>query len=109
MSKPLSRRDAMKRLVVLCGAAGALREIRPAAAAEAEHLSPSDPTAAALKYIPDAKTVDAKQYPSYQPGQSCGTCLQLQAGTDPTWRPCNLFPGKLVNVNGWCQVWVKKS
>ena len=109
MNKPISRRDAVKRLVALCGASAALRESRPAAAAEATHLEPNDPTAAALKYVPDAKKVDAKQFPSYQPGQTCGTCLQLQEGADPTWRPCNLFPGKLVNVNGWCQVWVKKS
>ena len=23
------------------------------------------------------------------------------------WRPCNLFPGKMVKNPGWCKVWVK--
>ena len=24
------------------------------------------------------------------------------------WRPCQIFPGKLVNAKGWCSVWAPK-
>jgi hypothetical protein len=112
MSEPISqsRRDALKQFVLLCGAAGALQVTRSAqAAADASHLSPTDPTAQALSYHEDAKTVDAKQFPTYQPGQMCSTCLQLQGTAGDAYRPCNIFAGKLVNANGWCKVWVKKG
>lgn len=70
-------------------------------------LTEADPTAQALHYHADAKKVDAKAFPTYKPDQTCGNCVQLQAGTGNE-RGCNLFPGKSVNVGGWCQVWVKK-
>ena len=47
--------------------------------------------------------------PTYQPGQMCNTCLQLQGKAGDAYRPCNIFAGKLVNANGWCKVWVKKA
>jgi len=98
-----SRRDALKQLAVLCGAVGALQMSRSADAADLPHLVPSDPTAQALSYHEDAKTVDVKQFPTYQPGQMCSTCLQLQGNAGDAWRPCNIFAGKLVNANGWCK------
>lgn len=104
-----TRRDALKQLLLVCGAAGALQVNRSAAAADMPHLVPSDPTAVALAYHDDAKSVDAKQFPTYQPGQLCSTCLQLQGNAGDAWRPCNIFAGKLVNANGWCKVWVKKA
>ena len=114
MSEPIShsRRDALKQFVLLCGAAGALQVSRPtaaAAAADLPHLAPNDPTAKALSYHEDAKTVDAKQFSTYQPGQTCSNCLQLQGNAGDQWRPCNIFAGKLVNADGWCKVWVKKT
>ena len=109
MSEPIShsRRDALKQFVMLCGAAGALRHARRQPSCRTS--SPTDPTAQALGYHDDAKTVDAKQFPTYQPGQLCSTCLQLQGNAGDAWRPCNIFAGKLVNANGWCKVWVKKA
>jgi len=111
MSESMShtRRDALKQLLLLCGAAGALQVNRPAQAADMPHLLPSDPTAQALAYHDDAKSVDAKQFPTFQPGQTCSTCLQLQGNAGDAWRPCNIIAGKLVNANGWCKVWVKKA
>jgi High potential iron-sulfur protein len=111
MSEPIShsRRDALKQFVMLCGAAGVMQASRSAQAADATHLTPTDPAAQALAYHEDAKTVDAKQFPTYQPGQMCSTCLQLQGNAGDAYRPCNIFPGKLVNANGWCKVWVKKA
>ena len=34
------------------------------------------------------------------------SATQVKAGE--TYIPCNIFPGKLVNANGWCKVWVKR-
>ena len=109
MSDNISRRDALKRFVLLAGTTGTLYEVRSAEAADLPHVAPDDPTAVALKYHADAKTVDPKANPTYQPGQSCSNCLQLQGTAGQPWRPCNLFPGKLVDANGWCSVWVKKT
>jgi hypothetical protein len=103
-----SRRDALKGFALLCGA-GTLGAERGAQAAELPHLSPQDPTAKALGYTEDAKGVDSKKYPTYKAGQTCGTCLQLQGNPGDAYRPCNIFAGKAVNANGWCQVWVKKA
>jgi hypothetical protein len=105
----ISRRDALQRLVLLCVAAGALVTAADAQAADLPHLTPEDPTAKALGYHDDAKTVDAKQFGTYQAGQTCSTCLQLQGAAGQSWRPCSIFPGKAVNAGGWCQVWVKKA
>jgi hypothetical protein len=111
MSDFLSRRAALKRLALLAGAlgAGAAASAPDALAAELPHLTPDDPTAQALGYHDDASKVDAKDFPTYKPGQKCATCLQLQGQAGDPWRPCNLFPGRLVNANGWCRVWVAKS
>ena len=106
MSEPLSRRDALVQIALLAGTAGACRAAH--AAAEPPHLQPKDPTAVALGYNEDATKVDVTQFPNYKSGQTCATCLQLKGESGQPWRPCNLFPGKLVNANGWCRVWVKR-
>ncbi len=71
-------------------------------------LKPTEPLAMALSYFEDAGKVDAKKFPTYKPGQLCSNCLQLTGKAGDEWRPCNLFPGKLVHANGWCKVYVKK-
>lgn len=108
MSAPVSRRDALKHLALVVGAAGALRSVDTRAATP-ERLTTTDPTASALGYHEDAKTVDAKQFSNYKPGQSCSNCAQLQGKDGEAYRPCAIFSGKLVNANGWCRVWVAKS
>ncbi|HTT41682.1 MAG TPA: high-potential iron-sulfur protein [Steroidobacteraceae bacterium] len=109
MSHPFSRRDALKGIALVVGAAGAVRSIPQAAAADAPHLSPTDPTAQALHYTDNAKSVDAKAFPTFTPDQRCANCLQFQGKAGDAWGPCNIFAGKAVNANGWCQVWVKKA
>jgi len=109
MSQSFSRRDALKGLALAVGAAGTLRSVREARADALPHLSPTDPTAQALGYHDDAKSVSAKDFPTYQAGQMCSTCMQLQGTAGDAYRPCNIFPGKAVNANGWCKVWVKKA
>lgn len=107
MSQSFSRRDALKGIAVVVST-GAIAS-RTARADEAPHLSPTDPTAQALGYHESAKSVEAKDFPTYQPDQMCSTCLQLQGNAGDAWRPCTIFAGKLVNANGWCKVWVKKA
>ena len=109
MSDPLSRRDALKKLALLVGALGAAEVSQQAGAAELPHLQPDDPNAQALGYHTMASQVDPKLFPTYKAGEHCGNCLQLQGQEGQTWRPCNLFPGQLVNADGWCRVWVAKS
>jgi hypothetical protein len=109
MSETLSRRAALKKLALLLGATGAAQLSRPARAADMPHLTATDPNAMALGYHEQASGVDAKQFPTYRHGQSCDSCLQLQGRPGEPWRPCNLFPGQLVNAQGWCRVWVPKS
>ena len=108
MSHSFSRRDALKGIALVVGAAGVVaRDVRAADAPP--HLTESDPTAQALGYHDSAKTVAAKDFPTYQAGQMCSTCAQLTGNAGDAWRPCNIFAGKLVNANGWCKVWVKKA
>jgi hypothetical protein len=71
-------------------------------------LDEKDTLAVAMGYVHDAKKVDANKTPQYKPGSTCANCLQLTGKPGDEWRPCNIFPGKLVNANGWCKVWVPK-
>lgn len=82
--------------------------IRTASAEAAPHLNEKDPTAVAMGYVQDAKKVDPAKEAQFKPGSHCATCLQLTGKEGDEWRPCNIFPGKLVNVNGWCRAWVAK-
>jgi len=59
-------------------------------------------TAMALKYTEEAPEEKKKA------GQICSTCQFLQADSGD-WRPCQLFPGKVVAAKGWCVSWMKKS
>jgi len=81
-----------------------------ALAQELPHVSLDDPTAKALLYTNDATTVDTSNplAARYQAGQTCHNCVQLQGDDGPEWRPCALFPGKSVNVGGWCSAWAMK-
>ena len=130
MNGRMSRREALKNLALGAGtllvagtagaagtagtagaagtasAAGAAKP--PPASGSLPHLVSTDPLAIALAYHESASTVDATKFPTYKPDQKCTTCLQLTGKVGDPWRPCNLFPGKLVNAEGWCKVWVKK-
>jgi hypothetical protein len=108
----LSRRIAITGLAFAGCAWAELIEGQKAAAASSNlpHLSAStDPTAAALHYVEDASTVDRKKFANFQPSQSCSTCLHLKGAAGDPWRPCETYPGKLVSVKGWCQIWAKKG
>jgi hypothetical protein len=108
-SNSMSRRDALKGFVLLCGGAGTLAATREAQAADLPHLSAEDPTAKALGYHEDNKTVEKAKFATYAAGQQCSTCMQFQGKPGDAFGGCNIFAGKAVNANGWCQVWVKKA
>jgi len=81
---------------------------RAAAQGSQPHLDEKDPLAVAMAYVHDVKKVDANKTPQYKKGAHCANCMQIQGKDGEEWRGCNIFPGKLVNANGWCKVWVAK-
>jgi hypothetical protein len=59
----------------------------------------------AVGYVENASRVDPKKYPDYVRGSNCENCLQLQGTAGTAYRPCSLFPAKLVAAAGWCSAW----
>lgn len=78
---------------------------RQARAADLPHLTLDDPTAKALNYTED----NTKAPAPHVAGQSCANCNFFQGGVKDAWGPCQLFPGKAVNRNGWCASYAKKA
>lgn len=79
-----------------------------ALAAGLPHLTESDPTAAALHYHQNAAKAPRKSKPNMPADkQFCHNCMFVKANKGE-WRPCQIFPGKLVNANGWCASWTHK-
>ncbi len=117
--KPMSksRRDAVK---IMLGTAAAIPVINmvgfgTARAEEipADAVALDDMTAQALKYHHDAE--ESERVASARPGlppeeQNCENCnfLQEEIG-EGDWKGCQLFPGKLINLNGWCASWTMKA
>ena len=86
-----------------------LRPGSPAQAQELVRLEESDPMAQSLKYTHDASTVDAASRPNPAAEQVCANCALIQGEDGEQWRPCQIFPGKLINADGWCSVWAPKA
>ena len=80
---------------------------REAVAQDMPKLEESDPIAQSLKYVHDSSSVDPAARANPAPEQDCANCALLQ-GDSGDWRACSIFPGKLVNANGWCSVWAPK-
>lgn len=116
MSK--SRRDAVK---LMLGTAAAIPVVNlvgfgtARADAPANAVAATDPTAIALKYNADATQSDRAA--AARPGapveeQNCANCQFKVAdapGAGGDWAGCSLFPGKLINMNGWCASWTLKA
>lgn len=64
-----------------------------------EQVKLDDPTAVALKYVHESKVE----------GNNCANCQYIQGEDGKEWRPCGIFPGKVVNAKGWCSAWMKKA
>jgi len=100
----ISRRKALQNLGLAAGFSAALTW-RPTRSAEPVRLDVKDPAAIALGYVENVAQVDIKKYPTFVQGSNCENCLQLQGSAGNNYRPCSLFPGKLVSVSGWCKGW----
>jgi hypothetical protein len=102
--RSVSRRAAVKMLALRAAGAAVFAD-RCIAGGEPIKLDVNYPAALALGYVENAAAVDLKTYPAYVPGSNCDNCLQLQGAPGNNYRPCGLFPGKLVSVRGWCSGW----
>jgi High potential iron-sulfur protein len=100
----VTRREVIKNLSLAAGLSAALPRLQ-AQSAEPARLDVKDPAAIAVGYVENAGQVDTKKYPAYVKGSNCENCLQLQGSAGDNYRPCGLFPGKLVSVSGWCTAW----
>jgi hypothetical protein len=81
----------------------------PAApAGELPRLEESATLAVALGYRHDATQADKAKYPRYAAGQMCKGCIQWKGTATDAWAGCGIFPGKLVNANGWCSTYLPK-
>jgi len=100
----ITRREIIRNLSLAAGWSAVLpgRQTRGAAP---PRLEVKDPAAVALGYVENAAQVDVKKYPGFVKGSTCENCLQLQGSAGNNYRPCSLFPGKLVSVSGWCKSW----
>ncbi len=95
-------------LSAVAAAAPLVYRARPAEAQDLPKLSVDDPMAQSLNYVNDASKVDPADRPNPAPEQQCSNCALVQ-GEEGEWRQCQIFPGKLVNANGWCSVWAPKA
>ncbi|MGB5246111.1 MAG: high-potential iron-sulfur protein [Woeseia sp.] len=107
MSK-IARRQFMK-VSAVAAAACFVRPGKEAIAQEMPHLTEDDPTAQAMKYVHDYTTVDPATRANPAENQHCANCALIQGEDGAAWRPCAIFPGKLVNADGWCSVWAPKG
>jgi len=82
---------------------------RTSYASELPHLAEDDAMAQSMKYTHDASSVDPSSRANPAADQTCANCALVQGNDGEAWRPCQIFPGKSVNANGWCSVWAPKS
>lgn len=108
---PLSK-IARRKFIQLSAVAAAGCLIQPGREARAQdlpHLTVDDPMANAMKYTHDSSSVDPATRANPAADQTCANCALLQGNDGDEWRPCQIFPGKAVNVKGWCSVWAPKA
>ena len=108
-----TRREFLKAAAVgaaVLPAASAAVRSAPAAASEGmPKLALDDAAAMALGYVHDVADVDTARFPRFEEGQVCSNCRLISGDADAEWRPCSIFPGKLVANGGWCSAWVAKG
>ena len=99
---PINRRNLIK----LCTATTAGLVIARTSYAQDNILSPDDPTAVALGYYADHTAVDTARWTRKTgPDQKCSSCA-LYVDKGDGLGGCSIFPGKLVQGEGWCNAWV---
>jgi len=68
-------------------------------------VDPSDATAVALGYVPDAK---AAKDPKHVAGAACANCALFGGKAGDASGPCPLYAGKQVAAIAWCTAYAKK-
>lgn len=79
----------------------------PAAQSGTTALRAEDPVARSLLYYPNSRQVPA-DHPlagNHSPSQTCASCIHVRGNSGDRLRPCPIFPGRLVNAEGWCSIW----
>ena len=110
--KTLSKIARRQFLKISAAAAAAGVVVHPGAKAQAQdmpQLDPSDPVAQSMRYTHDASSVDPSSRANPAAEQNCANCALVQGADGDAWRPCPIFPGKLVAAGGWCSVWAPKA
>jgi hypothetical protein len=97
-----SRRAFLMTIAVVGVSAGASSQAQAT-------LDEKDPQAVALGYVSDASRADAKKFPTYAPGHTCGNCTLFQGKVGDASGACSLFAGKQVSAKGWCSAWAKRT
>jgi len=108
---PLSK-IARRQFMQLSAVAAAGLVVSPGKEAKAQdmpRIEESDPVAQSLKYVHDASTVDPASRANPAADQTCANCALIQGPEGDEWRPCQIFPGKLVANDGGCSVWAPKA
>lgn len=100
-----SRREFVKAASVASIAVTAGIRPQPARATELPRVSEDDPTAKALNYVHDARSVDAAKRSS---SSFCSNCALFAGDASKEWAKCTIFPGKVVAGDGWCSAWAPK-
>ena len=70
-------------------------------------MSEQEPLALSLMYVHDAAQAppDARAENEF-----CHNCRYFRpTGQDPEWAPCDIFGGREVAANGWCNVWLVRE
>lgn len=107
-----AKTDRLSRRNFVAGAAAAVAAIPMAGAGRSARgqdmpmLTADDPTAVALKYVPDASQADQALRQSDE--RFCRNCALFAGDEGAEAAPCSIFPGKLVAAGGWCSVWAPK-
>jgi hypothetical protein len=104
--KDLTRRNFLQKLAIAVPAGSVLLQSQ-LKAEDLPQLDEADPVAKALVYVHNVADLDTANplAQRYEDGQTCANCAQIQGEDGATWRPCGIFPGKVVSADGWCSVW----
>ena len=115
----MKRRDFLKNSAAVVAGTALFGKARLAFAEEPQIVALDNPTAKALGYHHDASKVDPARWPKKAGAegakQLCSNCNFAQGeakkveGKEGTWVGCQLFPGKLVASEGWCNSWTAKA
>jgi len=100
----VTRRMVVQKLSWAAGVSAAF-SWHASSSAESNRLDVQDPAAIALDYVENVSQVNVKKFPQFAQGSNCENCLLLQGSAGNNYRPCSLFPGKLVSISGWCKGW----